>query len=128
MVKKTIVLQIVIFGLLAMTLINQDFYEARLYKAQKELNFWRLARKAASDTAWFNQLDVSSGKFIIVDWESDNNDALPLFDEIISHPESFRAYKIIAISPFAMEAKDVERISPFSKIISFKFMLTFQRY
>jgi hypothetical protein len=121
MVKKTIILQIVIFGLLAMTLINQDFYETRLYKAQKELDFWQLARKAASDTAWFNQLDISSGKFIIVDWESDNKDAFPLFEEIISHPDRFRAYKIIAISPFTKEARDDERISPFSKIISFKF-------
>jgi|SRR5665647_717405 len=121
MVKKTIIMQIVIFGLLAITLINKDFYETRLYKAQKELDFWKLARKAASDTVWFDQLDISAGKFILVDWESYNKDAFPLFDEIISHPDKFSAYKVIAISPFAKVAQDDERVAPYSKIITFKY-------
>lgn len=121
MVKKAITIQVLILVLLASLLIKPDFFDVRLKKAQNELDFWKLIKKTALDTAHFYHLDVSKGKFIIIGWGSYNTQAFPLFDEIVKNQEKLSQYKIIAISPFEEKKGDVEQLAPYSGMITFKF-------
>ncbi len=121
MVKKAIIIQVLILGLLAIKATNRDFFEVRLKNAQKELNFWQHARKVAVDTAYFNNMDLSNGKFIIIGFGLDSNEAIPLFEEIVKNQQKFYSYKILAISPFEEKKSDLKRVAPFSGTIIFKY-------
>lgn len=121
MVKKAIIIQVLILGLLALLLIKPDFFDVRLKEAQKELDFWKLVKKAALDTEYFKHLDVSKGKFIIIGWGSYNTNAFPLFDKIIKNQEKLKQYKVIAVSPFVEKKEDVAQLAPYSGMMTFKF-------
>ncbi|MCX6219803.1 MAG: hypothetical protein NTZ69_02295 [Bacteroidia bacterium] len=121
MVKKAIIIQVIILGLLAIKTVNHDFFDVRLKNAQKELDFWQHVRKVAVDTAFFNNIDLSSGRFIIIGWGSDSSEAFPLFSEIVKNQQIFGSYKILAISPFEQRKSDAKRVAPFSGAITFKY-------
>jgi hypothetical protein len=121
MVKKAIIIQVLILGLLALVLVKPYFFDIRLKEAQKELDFWKLIRKAASDTAYFNRLDVSKGKFLIIGYGSFSNESSPLFKEIEQNQQKIGSYTVIAISPFEKRKFDTKRDSAFTKYITFKY-------
>jgi len=121
MVKKAIIIQVLILGLLALVLIKPDFFDVRLKEAQKELDFWKLVKKTALDTTYFKHLDVSKGKFIIIGWGSYNTNAFPMFDKIIQNRENLKQYKVVAVSPFVEKKEDITQLAPYSGMMTFKF-------
>lgn len=121
MVKKAIIIQVLILGLLALLLIKPDFFDVRLKEAQNELNFWKFIRKAALDTAYFNRLDISKGKFLIIGYGSYSNESSSIFKDITQNQQVLDSFKIIAISPFERRDFDAKRDSAFSQYITFKY-------
>jgi hypothetical protein len=121
MVKKAIIIQVSILCLFVLLLVKPYFFDVRLKEAQREIDFGKLVRKTALDAVYFNQLDVTKGKFIIIGWGSYTNQAFPLFDEIVKNQEKLSQYKVIAVSPFVEKKGDVEQLLPYSGIMTFKF-------
>lgn len=121
MVKKAIIAQVIIFGFLQLMLMNPYFFDVRLKKAQYELDFWKLVKKQALDTVYFNHLNISKGKFLIIGYGSYSNEASPLFNEIAKKQQDLSSYQVIAISPFEKRQFDNKRDSAFSSYMALKY-------
>lgn len=121
MVKKAIIIQLLILGLLAFLLSKRDFYDVRLKEAQNEIDFWKLVKKVVLDTTYFNHLDIPKGKFIIIGYGSYSNESSPLFNEIKQNQQKLDSYRIVAISPFEKRDFNIKCDSAFSQHITFKY-------
>lgn len=119
MVKKAIIFQVVILSLMVLMKFNSYFFDIRLKKAQNEIDFEHVVREAAFDTAYFNRLNFSNGKYLIIGFSSYSDESTPLFYEIIQNQQKFNSYKVVAISPFGRRKFDTNRDSAFLQYISF---------
>ncbi len=121
MVKKAIIFQVLVIGVLSLLLYNPNFPDERLKKAQQELNLWELVRHETVDKRYYDNLDISKGRFIIIGFGSYSFETSSLFNAISQNSQIIHYYKVIALSPFARTTLDNKRDSTFGKYITFKY-------